>query len=318
MKSKSSIVTSAADGCGKPSSIRPMDNLPSRDHKGAEYKESFMFSNRSSVSRGCSLAAVAFATGGLFLAVSAGIATATTTYPAPGPNDMINDGTFQPNTWFTGNSGVGSEQTTTPAGAKYAGELNISSSGYAGGADLRSHASDPQNFKLSNGSYVNVDGKTATISWDWEWSGLNTNNPLPAGAPIVGAYVQLRFFSLQPASGQNEAGAFLGQYQSSSVTGSSAGYIAGTGSTGFINETATVTIPSNAQSMDFTVNGGNYTDSAGNFYYLDTGHLYIANVDVEVPGVTNVIPEPPVLGLLGIGGLGLLLLPRRRRPGSPA
>ena len=65
--------------------------------------------------------------------------------------------------------------------------------------------------------------------------------------------------------------------------------------------------------MDFTVNGGNYTDSAGNFYYLDTGHLYIANVDVEVLGVTNVVPEPPTLGLLGLSGFGLLLLPRRRR-----
>ncbi len=57
MNSKSNIVTSATDGCGKPSSIRPMDNLPSRVHKGAEYKESFMLSNRSSVSRGYSLAA---------------------------------------------------------------------------------------------------------------------------------------------------------------------------------------------------------------------------------------------------------------------
>ncbi len=97
------------------------------------------------------------------------------------------------------------------------------------------------------------------------------------------------------------------------MTGSSAGYSAGVGSTGFINQTATFTIPSNAQSMDFTVNGGNYTDSAGNFYYLDTGHLYIANVDVEVLGVTNVVPEPPTLGLLGLSGFGLLLLPRRRR-----
>ena len=61
MSNKSSIVTSAADGCGKPSSIRPMDHLPSRNHKGAEYKESFMFSNRSSVSRGCSLAAATLA-----------------------------------------------------------------------------------------------------------------------------------------------------------------------------------------------------------------------------------------------------------------
>ncbi len=153
--------------------------------------------------------AAAIVAGGLALACYAGTVVATT-YPVPGTNDMITDGTFQPNTWFVGNSGVGSEQTTTPAGSQYAGELNISSSGYAGGSDLRSHASDPQNFKLSsNGSYVNVDGKTATISWDWEWSDLNTNNPLPAGAPPVGAYVQLRFFSLPPDSGQNEKGAFL-------------------------------------------------------------------------------------------------------------
>ncbi|MGC8541838.1 MAG: hypothetical protein ACP5QA_14600, partial [Phycisphaerae bacterium] len=237
------LISLLADSCGEP---RPIWI------GGRERKDSFMFSNRSSASRGSALAIRALAVAAV--AGMAGTAAATTTYPTPGPNDMINDGTFQPNTWFTGNSGVGSEQTTTPAGAQYAGELNISSSGYAGGSDLRSHASDPQNFKLSsNGSYVNVDGKTATISWDWEWSGLNTNNPLPAGAPPVGAYVQLRFFSLPPDSGQNEKGAFLGQYQSASVAGSSAGYSAGVGSTGFINQTATVTIPSNAQSMDFTV-----------------------------------------------------------------
>lgn len=100
------------------------------------------------------------------------------------------------------------------------------------------------------------------------------------------------------------------------MAGSSAGYSAGAGSVGFIHETATFTIPSNAQSMDFTVSGGNYTDSAGNFYYLDTGHLYIANVDVQVLGVTNVVPEPPVLALFGLGGFGMLLLQRRRRHSS--
>ena len=62
MNTKSKIVTSAADGCGQPLSIRSMDHLPRRDHKGAEYKESFMLSNRLSVSRGCSLATMAAAT----------------------------------------------------------------------------------------------------------------------------------------------------------------------------------------------------------------------------------------------------------------
>ena len=65
MRNKSSIVTSAADGCGKPSSIRTMDKSPSRDHKGAEYKESFMLSNCLSISRGCSLAVAARAVVGL-------------------------------------------------------------------------------------------------------------------------------------------------------------------------------------------------------------------------------------------------------------
>ena len=44
MNTQLNIVTSAADGCGQPLSIRSMDHLPSRDHKGAEYKESFMLS----------------------------------------------------------------------------------------------------------------------------------------------------------------------------------------------------------------------------------------------------------------------------------
>ena len=81
MNSKSNIVISAADGCGKPSSIRSMDNLPSRDHKGAEYKESFMFSNRSTISRGCSLAAAALAATALVgMAASAGTAQAEVIY----------------------------------------------------------------------------------------------------------------------------------------------------------------------------------------------------------------------------------------------
>ena len=48
MRNKSSIVTSAADGCGKLSSIRSMDNSH-RNHKGAEYKESFMLCKSFSV-----------------------------------------------------------------------------------------------------------------------------------------------------------------------------------------------------------------------------------------------------------------------------
>ena len=104
MRNKSSIVTSAADGCGKPSSIRSMDNLPSRDHKGAEYKESFMFSNRLSVSHGCSLAVAALAA--VAFAGLAGTASASTVYsesfggsatgPLVGTAPTVDNGTSQP------------------------------------------------------------------------------------------------------------------------------------------------------------------------------------------------------------------------------
>ena len=128
---------------GKPQPIRSVGNSASSQKEQKEFHMFAHIGNRSILAGAAALAA-----GGLLLICSAGTVFGTTTYPVPGPNDMINDGTFQPNTWFAGNSGVGSEQTTTPAGSKYAGELNISSSGYAGGSDLRSHASDPANFKL--------------------------------------------------------------------------------------------------------------------------------------------------------------------------
>ena len=61
MNTKFGIVTSAADGCGKPSSIRTMDN--SHRSNMEQKKEPFMLSNRSSVSHGCSIAAAAIAVG---------------------------------------------------------------------------------------------------------------------------------------------------------------------------------------------------------------------------------------------------------------
>ncbi len=60
---KTNIVTSAADGCGKPSSIRSMDN--SHCSNMEQKKEPFMLSNRSSVSHGCSIAAAAIAVGAM-------------------------------------------------------------------------------------------------------------------------------------------------------------------------------------------------------------------------------------------------------------
>jgi hypothetical protein len=237
----------------------------------------------------------------------------TMVYPAPGANDMIHDGSFTQGDWFTGKGGIASQAATTPAGSNFAGEDNISVGTVAGAADLRSWATDPQHFQLANGKYVDVAGQQATISWDWEWSGIQTNESLPLGAPAVGVSVRLRFFSLPPDSGHNSAGTLISSFNSPSVTGTSLGFVLGQGTTGgFIHEVYNITIPTDAQSMDFVISGGSWTDAAGNLYYVNAGQIYVANVDVQVPGFTEPVPEPTGLAVMGCSVAGALLLVRRR------
>ena len=68
MNTKSSIVTSAADGCGNPSSIRSMDNSNS---SGIQHKEFHMFTKRISVSHIFSLAAAVAAAGTAYIGLPA-------------------------------------------------------------------------------------------------------------------------------------------------------------------------------------------------------------------------------------------------------
>ncbi len=241
----------------------------------------------------------------------------TIVYPTPGANDMIHDGSFTQGDWFTGNGGIASEAGTTPEGSNFAGEDNISAGTVAGAADVRSWASDPQHFQLTNGKYVNVAGRQATISWDWEWSGIQINKPLPAGAPAIGVSVQLRFFSLPPDMNHNSAGTLISSFSSPEVTGTSLGFVLGRGTTGgFIHEVYNITIPIDAQSMDFVIGGNSWTDAAGNVYYVDAGQFYVANVDVQVLGFTEPVPEPPTLAVMGCSTAGVLLLARRRSRSS--
>ena len=238
----------------------------------------------------------------------------TMVYPAPGTNDMIHDGSFTQGDWFTGKGGAASEATTTPLGSNFASEDNISAATFAGTADVRSWATDPQHFQLANGKYVNVAGKQATVSWDWEWSGIQTNKPVPSGAPAFGVLVQLRFFSSAPDVNHNSTGTLIGSFSSPSVTGTSLGFVLGQGTTGgFIHEVYNITIPADAQSMDFVISGGSWTDAAGNLYYVDAGEFYVANVDVQVPGFTEPVPEPATLAVMGCAVAGVLLVQRRGR-----
>ena len=111
----------------------------------------------------------------------------------------------------------------------------------------------------------------------------------------MGGIIQVPFFS-----GANATGTFLGQYFLFTGLGTSAGY--GTGSNAnFINNSATFAVPSNAESMYFALGAPNNSGV--------TGTLYLDNVSVT--GLSPV-PEPATLGLFALGGLGLLLLKRRK------
>ncbi|MCL5946128.1 MAG: hypothetical protein M1472_04665 [Planctomycetes bacterium] len=173
MSTKFSIVTSAADGCGKPSSIRSMDNLPSRDHKGAEYKESFMLSNRSSISRGFSPATAALMAviASLGIAAYGSIAGATSISMTPVAATGWNQKIIVENTAvLNGTDGaglIGAAPGTADSG--YAGYITVTQDGgiYNGAAYYQQGlAGSPSGTGLpTSGSFVSKADGTTTFQF---------------------------------------------------------------------------------------------------------------------------------------------------------
>ncbi|MCL5945841.1 MAG: PEP-CTERM sorting domain-containing protein [Planctomycetes bacterium] len=305
MSNKSNIVISAADGCGKPSSIRSMDNSH-RNHKGAEYKESFMFSKFLSNSHGSSMAAkVAIAGSALVVFATASAAsfgsvitwgTATNisgpsdvstvgslviadAFGCPTQTEIVNGVTFNA---FTADNGQpvavqGNVTISTPVSGDTMGyNLNIGGgtnfgASYNGildqAATLVGTGSDPMDLAVTG----LASGQLYQIEiWvaDYRVGGSNNRSETLSGSTSDSATIEYL--------GGNGTGTSGGQF----ITGT---FVADNSGTQTISMTPA------------PVTGGGYgMDAQINAFQLRT------------------VPEPATLGLVAVGGLGLLLLKRRK------
>ena len=312
MQTKSKIVTSAADGCGNPSSIRSMDHLPSRDHKGAEYKESFMFSNRASVSHGYSLAVAA-------LAIAACIGLAST---ASATDETI----YADN--FTGSATTqlaGQAPTTDSGGATWTAATPSSSVQWMANGTVVNPAPGVNNIAVSlpltpvnGGIYTASIVLDPTANGNQIFFGFSTFTGPNAAFPFyngVGPWMDL--------ADTDGISTFAGPATSNQTSGAAlfASKIPGT-----------ATIVLNTTAPDWTVQWS-YSENAdgpslGSYTYTGAG-----GANPNPTGITGIgfasnsetgsvsdfsltgppVPEPAMLGLVVVGTAGVLLLISRKR-----
>ncbi len=322
MSNKSSIVTSAADGCGKPSSIRPMDNLPSRDHKGAEYKESFMFSNRSTIYRGCSLAAATLAA--VACIGLAGTAWASTVIyqdnfsgssstPLNGAKPTVDNGT---STAWTATGG-----STAFADSGYTSESNSAGAvAYLNFTPVSGHV-----YTLSAGLYT-TSVYTPDPGWDWLAVGFVLNPTTTSGTSFVfnetapGAYAFMQVYA--PGSASASGTAYSGP------DGGNSPYIdpfnapSGTAN-GPQNVSIVLDTGASAWTYQFFDNGAAVSpiESFSSNPAITAVGLNTQGPNTVVGQVSNFeltsspVPEPATLGLFAVGGLALVLIGRKRATG---
>ncbi len=303
MNTKSKIVTSAADGCGKPSSIRPMDNLPSRDHKGAEYKESFMFSNRSTISRGCSLAAATLAAVACIGLASTASASTIYSDSFPGSSSATLNGTTP---------------ATDTTGATWTADT-------AWNADGSLNASIVNNYKAYL-PFAPANGQIYTLS-----EGINaTSNISGFTGGWIGLFFEPSGTFISPTTGAPNGGPAILDDVPNSM--SEIVTLTGPGTSGSPN----FNLPysgSGIQNLQMVLNTGGaywsvqFSDNGtvlGYYSYSSTNpNPSIADVGFNSQGAngqvsnfsltSSAVPEPATLGLFAIGGIGLLLAARRRK-----
>ena len=343
MSSDRSMVSSAADCCGKPRPVRSAGNLHSSN---MERKESFMFSNRSSVSRGCSLAAK--------VAIAGAALAATLAFITPVKASLISVELGWAGSGTAAQSGTGPTPAQsghavpngTVAAAPSTGSNNwdylaTDSSYYTGSnytAPLTLSAADDSNGNSTNISltYTNtplagypnpnpwiertaggtpiVPGAAAFTSFPTAtW---NTNNGTDESSPASPLNATVEF------SGLNPGGTYDLYVYSAYVDGNTAaGANTPTVSLNLTKGTASTT----SYSYTYNMSDANLLAS----YQLGTNYEEFSNVTPDASGNIQVdgtamnsslfngvqiyaVPEPATLGLVAVGGLGLLLLKRRK------
>ncbi len=296
MNSKSNIVISAADGCGKPSSIRPMGKTQSSNME--QNKESFMFSNRSSVSHGCSLAAIGTAvlmTLGFSAAVRASVIQLTTGDPtatAPVGSTSVTlsnvvDAIYTPVSNSALNTGAG---TLTWQGVVFS----------ATNANVSRAATNPQWFTpfvadtSSNAGFTNVSPSAEDtnilnlVNAGQAYDASNSANDMSVtitGLTAGSSYRVDNIVSLVGSSSRPDQVSYDGAPAVQADT------LANPTSNGIYDIYDTVSADSNGTIVV------DYTGPNGPFYNAV---------------IVSSVPEPATLGLVAIGGLGLLLISRKR------
>ena len=365
MSKKISIVTSAADGCGKPSSIRPMGNLPSRNHKGAEYKESFMLSNRSSISRSFALAivgaaCVAFVTthvraslvvyepynyglaqGTTMTGVTTNAVGLTGNYTdmnviQPSSPTSCNDVTYNTASMSFGNLQTqGGSVTSNPNGGKPIFSIGLSSSdlsAFAGGTVYGSFlVSTNENhlgtgtggsglvdgmlFGTSTSSDVNSVINISPISWGQNYGQIRVGTVAAAGTgtqlAINTPYLELFQISISNTDAISAHSWTLSVSQFANFQGNLTATALDAASTG--TGSNQITEEALASGTDTGISSAlSGITNMSLFSFGSTGTYDEIRISNASLAETAPVPEPATLGLVAVGGLGLLLLKRRK------
>ncbi len=303
MRNKTSIVTSAADCCGQPLSIRSMDNSPSRDHKEAEYKESFMLSSRLSVSRGSILAITAFAAAALALAGLASTASASIIY-----QDSFDR---------TGALNASTSAPTDTNNATWTAASLISTSTTSGG-----YANLPSNtwgtaylpFTPVNGNIYTLIASLNPITGtttNWLAFGFLTAGNVNTSTPNMGAWIGLlerdnrgsQVFNGDGGSANGPTSPNNPGYTTWSIT-------LNTTQPDWTASFSEVGVSGESNFQTFT-----YTGATGGAPNPAITAIGFGNDDLSgmvQNFMLSSVPEPATLGLVAVGGLGLMLLKRRK------